>query len=141
MKTMARINAYLSFNGNCREAMIFYKTCLEGELTIQMIEGSPIEYQCPFGIRHYVLHASLVKGDLVLMASDMIEEDEYVKGNSIALSLNCASEKEIRRCFRRLAVGGMITHPLKTQSWGATFGVLTDRYGVKWILNYDTMIH
>jgi PhnB protein len=136
---MAQINAYLNFNGNCREAMTFYKSCLDGDLTIQTVEGSPIEYQCPLPIRHHVLHASLVKGDLVLMASDMTDDRDFVKGNSIALSLNCGSEKEIRRYFRRLSTGGTISHPLETQPWGATFGVLTDRYGIKWILNFDTM--
>ncbi len=58
---MAQINAYLNFNGNCREAMQFYKSCLGGELTVQTVEGSPIEFQCPVSMRHHVLHSSLLK--------------------------------------------------------------------------------
>ncbi|HKO79463.1 MAG TPA: VOC family protein [Chitinophagaceae bacterium] len=134
---MAQINAYLNFNGNCREAMTFYKNCLGGELTVQTVEGSPIEFQCPPSMKHQVLHASLLKGNLVLMASDMIEPEGYIKGNTIALSLNCSSEREIKTFFTRLSSGGQITHPLEKQFWGATFGVLTDKYGIKWMLNYD----
>jgi PhnB protein len=137
---MAQINAYLNFNGDCREAMIFYKNCLGGELTIQTVEGSPIEHQCPLSMKHHVLHASLLKGNLVLMASDMIEPEGFIKGNTIALSLNCSSEKEIKTFFSRLASGGKVTHPLEKQFWGATFGVLTDKYGIKWMLNYDKEI-
>lgn len=134
---MAQINAYLNFNGNCREAMTFYKKCLGGELTVQTVEGSPIEFQCPPYMKHQVLHASLLKGNLVLMASDMIEPEGFIKGNTISLSLNCNSEREIKTFFARLSAGGRITHPLEKQFWGATFGVLTDRYGIKWMLNYD----
>lgn len=134
---MAQINAYLNFNGNCREAMTFYKKCLGGELTVQTVEGSPIEFQCPPSMKHQVLHASLLKGNLVLMASDMIEPEGFIKGNTISLSLNCKSEREIKTFFARLSAGGRITHPLEKQFWGATFGVLTDKYGIKWMLNYD----
>ena len=134
---MAQINAYLNFNGNCREAMTFYKKCLGGELTVQTVEGSPIEFQCPPFMKHQVLHASLLKGNLVLMASDMIEPEGFIKGNTISLSLNCNSEREIKNFFARLSAGGRITHPLEKQFWGATFGVLTDKYGIKWMLNYD----
>jgi len=134
---MAQINAYLNFDGNCREAMTFYKKCLGGELTVQTIEGSPIEFQCPVSMKQQVLHASLLKDNLVLMASDMAEPEGFIKGNTIALSLNCNSEREIRTFFSRLSAGGRITHPLEKQFWGATFGVLTDKFGIKWILNYD----
>ena len=96
---MAQINAYLNFDGNCREAMTFYKKCLGGELTVQTIEGSPIEFQCPVSMKHQVLHASLLKGNLVLMASDMIEPEGFIKGNTIALSLNCNSEKRNKNIF------------------------------------------
>jgi PhnB protein len=137
---MAQINAYLNFDGNCREAMTFYKKCLGGELTVQTIEGSPIEFQCPVSMKHQVLHASLLKENLVLMASDMIEPEGFIKGNTIALSLNCNSEREIKTFFSRLSDGGKITHPLEKQFWGATFGVLTDKFGIKWMLNYDQTI-
>jgi len=134
---MAQINAYLNFNGNCREAMTFYKDCLGGELTVQTVEGSPVETQCPPSMKHQVLHASLLKDSLVLMASDMVGPDGFIKGNTISLSLNCRSEKEINAFFSKLSAGGQITHPLEKEFWGATFGVLTDKYGIRWMLNYD----
>ena len=134
---MTQINAYLNFNGNCREAMTFYKECLGGELTIQPVEGSPIEAQCPPAMKHQVLHASLLKDSLVLMASDMTGPDGFIKGNTISLSLNCSSQKEIETFFTKLSSDGHITHPLKKEFWGATFGVLTDKYGIRWMLNYD----
>ena len=134
---MSQINAYLNFNGNCREAMVFYQECLGGELTVQTIEGSPVEAQCPAAMKNHILHASLLKNGLVLMASDMIGPDGFIKGNTISLSLNCSSEREIKTFFSNLSSGGQITHPLEEQIWGATFGVLTDKYGIRWMLNYD----
>lgn len=134
---MTQINAYLNFNGNCREAMTFYKNCLGGELTVQTVEGSPIEAQCPAAMKQQVLHASLLKDNLVLMASDMTGPDGFIKGNTISLSLNCSSETEIKTFFSKLSSGGQITHPLQEQFRGATFGVLTDKYGIRWLLNYD----
>lgn len=138
---MAQISAYLNFNGNCQEAMLFYKECLGGELTVQTVEGSPIENECPPALKHLVLHASLLKDNLVLMASDMIGPDGFVPGNTISLSLNCSSQKEITGIFSKLSFGGQITHPLEKQFWGATFGVLTDKYGIRWLLNYDKKVH
>ena len=134
---MTQINAYLNFNGNCREAMTFYQQCLGGELTLQTIEGSPVEAQCPVAMKDQILHASLLKETLVLMASDMTGPDGFIKGNTIALSLNCSSENEIKTFFSNLSSGGQISHPLEEQFWGATFGVLTDKYGTRWMLNYD----
>ncbi len=134
---MTQINAYLNFNGNCREAMTFYKQCLGGKLTLQTIEGSPVEDQCPAAMKDQILHASLLKENLELMASDMTGPDGFIKGNTIALSLNCSSEKEIKPFFSSLSSGGQISHHLEEQFWGATFGVLTDKYGTRWMLNYD----
>lgn len=135
---MTQINAYLNFNGNCREAMNFYKECLGGELSLQTVEGSAIEAQCPPAMKHQVLHASLVKDNLVIMGSDMVGPDGFIKGNTISLSLNCNSEKEIQTFFPRLSAGGQIIHPLRVEFWGAVFGVLTDKFGVRWMLNYDS---
>jgi PhnB protein len=134
---MTQINAYLNFNGNCREAMNFYKECLGGELALQTVEGSPIEAQCPPAMKNQVLHASLMKDGILLMGSDMVGPDGFIKGNTIALSLNCSSEKEINSFFSTLSRNGQIIHPLKMEFWGAIFGVFTDKFGVRWMLNYD----
>ncbi len=134
---MTQINAYINFNGNCREAMNFYKECLGGELALQTVEGSPIEAQCPAAMKHQILHASLMNDGLILMGSDMQGPEGFIKGNTIALSLNCSSEEEINTFFSKLSQDGKITHALTEQFWGATFGVLTDKFGIRWMLNYD----
>ena len=134
---MTQMNAYLSFNGNCREAMSFYKECLGGELTFQTVEGSPLEAQCPSAMRHHILHSTLAKNGFVLMGSDMVGPEGFIKGNNIALSVNCSSEEEIHAFFSNLSAGGNIIDPLKTQFWGALFGVLTDKFGIRWMFNYD----
>lgn len=134
---MTFINAYLNFDGNCREAMNFYKDCLGGELALQTVEGSPIEAQCPTGIKHHILHASLMKDGLILMGSDMQGPEGFVKGNTIALSLNCSSEEEINEFYSNLSKDGKISHALTEQFQGAKFGVLTDKFGIRWMLNYD----
>jgi len=137
---MSQINPYLSFNGKCREAMTFYQQCLGGELTLQAIKDTPMEAQCPDGMKEQIMHSTLVKGDMLLMASDMIGPEGFVKGNDIALSVNCNSEDEIKTYFAKLSQDGKIIDPLKEQFWGATFGVLTDKYGVRWMFNYDKML-
>ena len=134
---MAQINAYINFEGNCREVMTFYKECLNAELNMQTVGGSPIEAQCPAGMKDQILHASLTKDELILMGSDMQEPGGFTKGNNIALSLNCNSDEEIKTFFSNLSEGGRISHNLMESFWGATFGVLTDKYGIRWMLNYD----
>lgn len=134
---MALINAYLNFNGDCRAAMEFYKTCLDAELELQPIEGSAMEHQCPSAMKNHILHATLQKGRLLLMGSDMNGPDGFSKGNNMALCLNCESETEIRKYYTKLSAGGQLIHPLRTEFWGAIFGVFTDRFGVRWMLNYD----
>lgn len=134
---MTQINAYIGFNGQCREAMNFYKECLGGELSLMTVEESPIAAQCPEAIKGHIVHAMLVNNGLVLMGSDMVSPDGYTKGNNVALSLNCSSEEEINNFYNRLSEGGRIIDPLKDQFWGALFGVTADKYGIVWMLNYD----
>jgi len=133
---MTTISTYISFNGQCREAMTFYKECIGGDLTMQTVEGSPAEAQCPPAIRHQILHSSLVKGGIMIMGSDMLRTRLEV-GNNVALCLHCGSEEEINTFFTNLAAGGQVVDPLKEQFWGAMFGELTDKYGIRWMFNYD----
>ena len=134
---MTQINAYITFNGNCREAMNFYKECLDAELTMQTVAGSPIEAQCPQEMKDSILHATLIKDNLLLMGSEMIGPGGWTKGNDMALSLNCSSEEEINNFFDKLSVGGQIIHELRVEFWGAIFGVFNDKFGIRWMLNYD----
>lgn len=134
---MTNIYAYLTFNGNCREAMTFYKKCLGGDLVLQTIGESPMAEKLPLKIKKNILHSSLTKNGFVLMASDMVGEAGLVKGNTISLMLNCTSEKEIKTAYEKLSAGGKATHPLKNTFWGALFGDLTDKFGNQWLLHFD----
>lgn len=134
---MTQINAYLNFNGNCREAMTFYKECLGGELSMQTVGEAPIADQMPPEARQNIMHAALTNGVLVLMASDMMGPGEPVHGNTMALLLNCSSEEEIKTFFSKLSAGGKVDHALKEEFWGSTYGDLTDKFGRRWMLNYD----
>ena len=135
---MTQINSYLTFNGNCREAMTFYKECLGGELVLQTIGESPMADKMPPQMKKSVLHSTLTKGNLILMGSDMVDEQGLVKGNTVSLMLNCSSEEEIKKCYKNLSKGGEATHPLENTFWGALFGDLTDKYGNHWLLHYQT---
>ncbi|MEO6612878.1 MAG: VOC family protein [Chitinophagaceae bacterium] len=134
---MTQINSYLTFNGNCKEAMSFYAGCLGGELVLQTIGESPLADKMPPQMKKSVLHSTLTRGDLVLMGSDMVSEKGLVKGNSVSLMLNCSSEKEIRSLYELLSKDGVAEHPLEISFWGALFGDLTDKYGNHWLLHFD----
>ncbi|HMU47172.1 MAG TPA: VOC family protein [Chitinophagaceae bacterium] len=132
-----RINSYLTFNGNCKEAMTFYKECLGGKLVLQTVGESPLSGQMPERMKERIVHSTLVKESLVLMGSDMVEEQGLIKGNAVSLMLNCSSEEETRKIYDKLAEGGKATHPLHDTFWGSLFGNLTDKYGNHWLLNFD----
>ena len=134
---VAYISTYLTFNGNCREAMTFYHAALGGEITFQTIGESPLSEQMPSEMKDYIVHSTLTKGSLTLMASDMVSEEGLLLGNTVSLMLNCTSEEEIRRMYQNLAQGGQATHPLEITFWGALFGGLTDAFGNRWLLNCD----
>jgi PhnB protein len=135
---MANINSYLTFSGNCREAMTFYKECLGGKLTLQTVGESPLSQQMPEQMRNHILHATLKNDDLILMASDMAGANGVQKGNSISMMLNCKSENEIHDRYQKLSGGGQQTHPIELTFWGALFGDLTDKFGNHWFLNFQS---
>ena len=134
---MSQINAYLTFNGNCRQAMNFYNEVLDGELSLQTIGDSPMADKMPAKMKDCILHSQLTKGDLVLMGSDMVGEQGLLKGNSVTLMLACNSEEEIKYCYEKLSAEGKATHPLENTFWGALFGGLTDKFGNHWLLNLE----
>jgi PhnB protein len=132
----AHLNAYLNFNGRCREAMTFYQQCLGGELSMQKIAESPFALQMPSEAGGNILHSSLTKDGIVLMmGSDMMGEN-LRHGNSVALCLKCSTDEEMNRFFTNLSAGGQVKMPLHQGFWGPTYGELTDKFGILW-----TFIH
>lgn len=134
---MIQINPYLTFNGNCREAMAFYQACLGGDLTFQTVAETPIADQCPSGMQQHIMHSQLVKDEAVLMATDMTQADGVKPGNDMAISVNFDSENEIRNCYSKLSADGTIIDPLKKAFGNSLFGVVQDKYGKVWMLNCE----
>lgn len=133
---MTQINSYLTFSGNCREAMTFYKECLGGEVNFQTIGDSPLAGKMPKQMKDCILHSTLTKGALILQGSDMVPQTGLIKGNTVSLSLDCSNEEEIRNFYAKLSADGNADHPIEDTFWGAMFGDLTDKFGNHWLLNY-----
>ncbi|WP_285056153.1 VOC family protein [Pedobacter ginsengisoli] len=134
---MAILTPYVTFRGNCREAMIFYKDSFGGELTFQTVGETPSDIRYPPGTEDQIMHATLIIGDIIIMASDMISRAGFTLGTNISLSLTCDSLEQIERIFFSLSMGGNIKDQLSRRPWGAFFGVITDRFGITWMLSYD----
>lgn len=131
-----QINPYLVFNGNCEEAFRFYANCLRAELAVlQRFGDTPGCEGLPAAQRDKIMHVRLQAGDQVLMASDNHPDHPYdgIKGCSIALSVDQADEAD--RIFNELSQGGTVVMPMQETFWAKRFGMLTDRFGVPWMIN------
>jgi len=127
----AALEPYIYFSGNCREAMEFYRDALGGELEFQSYGDSPggAEAENP----DWLMHASLSGGLAGLMGSDVASASD--RAAKVELSLSGTDEDALRKAFDALASGGTVKMALARQFWGATFGSLTDRFGVDWMVN------
>jgi len=135
---MSQINSYLTFGGNCREAMNFDKDCLGGHLDLQTIGESPLAGKMPQEMKDCILHAALTNDKIVLLGSDMVPESGLLRGNSISLMLDCKSETEIEDYYNKLSSGGKPTFPLEKTFFGAILGGLSDKYGNPWLLHFKS---
>jgi PhnB protein len=133
---MHQIITYLSFSGNCREAMQFYQHCLGGELNWQTVGDTPGARKLPLSIRHYILNATLVIDDWILMGTDMVPDEGLIRGNTVSILLECNTEEELHNYYTKLSAGGALTQEIERTYWGALFGGLTDRFGNHWLLKY-----
>jgi PhnB protein len=140
------LSVYFSFNGNCKEALEFYKSCLGGEIEFMQTYESNKEISADIPKEWYekILHASFRSGNIFFMASDVMpsgngpcSETIVYEGSPISLSLNFATEKEEIEIFNKFAEGGTITMPLQDTFWNAKFGMLTDKFGIKWMFNCE----
>ena len=132
---MAQLNPYLHFNGNCAEAMTFYKDCLGGELTLLTVGQSQMAGQMPPEAHKSIMHSVLKKDNLVVMASDMFE-GKPEQGNMLSLCLISDNIDELKTWFNKLSKGGKVGHDLKVEYFG-TFGDLTDKFGMDWLFQSD----
>ena len=131
----SKLNPYISFDGNAREAMEFYKSVFGGELKLSSFAemGGAPEGIDPSKIMHAVLTAD---NDITIMAADTATGmREFVAGTNISLSLSGDNEQELTDYYNKLADGGKIESPLKKESWGDTFGMCIDKFGTFWMIN------
>ncbi len=131
---MKQINAYLTFDGNCREAMTFYAESLGAEIELMPFGDMP---NCPPGASERIMHARLSKGMAVLMASDTMPGIRFVQGNNSSISVDCESGGEVDRFAAALGAGGEVTMAPADMFWGAYFAMVTDKFGMQWMFNFD----
>jgi PhnB protein len=134
---MAQISAYLTFNGNCREAMTFYKECFGGVLKFQTMDKLPLSEKMPEKMKNCILHSTLTKDSLILHGSDMVPQAGLVKGNSVSILVNCSTIQEARKIYQKLLAGGESGSDLQDTFWGALFGDVADKYGNHWLINHS----
>ena len=131
-----RLNPYLNFRDDAREAMTFYQSILGGELSVSTFaefqaSDDPAE-------QDKVMHSQLETPDgLVLMAADTPNATDYTPGSTISISLSGDSddEDELRGYWGKLSDGGSVVMPLENAPWGDTFGMCVDRFGTNWMVN------
>ena len=134
---MQWINGYLTFDGNCREAMEFYKKCLDAELEIMPVMDEHGKPKLGEDGKERIMHAKLSGGGGLLMASDAMGGMPVQAGNNFSLAIQNESAEEQDRFFAALGEGGKVTMPLQDTFWGARFGMLTDQFGIHWMFNLD----
>lgn len=132
-----RINPYMAFDGNCREAFNFYQKALGGEIVMMFTHGeSPMADSTPPEQRDKIMHARLVVGNTELMGSDAMPNG-YKNGNHISVSINVDTSEEAEKIFAALSDKATITMPLQETFWAKRFGMLTDQFGIAWMLNCE----
>lgn len=141
---MAKINPYLHFIGNAEEAFNFYKSVFGSEFAmLQRYKDIPNQEGCE-GLsdadKEKIMHVALPIGDnQVLMATDAVGKhaEDAVIGNNISLSVSAGSKEEADKIFNGLAAGGEITMPLSDTFWGDYFGMLQDKFGMRWMIGFN----
>lgn len=138
---MTTINSYLNFGGTTEEAFDFYRSVFGGEFSsLQRFKDTPGCENVPPSDGEKIMHIALPIGNgSVLMATDALESmgQTLTAGDNFSLSISADSEEDADRLFNALSEGGQVTMPLEKAFWGAYFGMLKDRFGIQWMINYD----
>jgi PhnB protein len=126
---------HIGFAGNCEEALNFYKECLSGAITSKQTYGeSPVPVKDDY--KSKIMHAEFEFSGIKFMAADFIPDNSPVIGNNIGLTIDFDNETEQTVVFNKLSSGGTVTMPLQDTFWNAKFGMITDKFGINWMLNY-----
>ncbi len=139
---MATTNVYLIFNGNCEEAFNFYRSVFGVDFGyLGRFSDMPESEQSKVSeaYKNQIMHVSMQIGNSVLMGSDCGEEfsPQFVQGNNFSVSINTESREETEKLFGGLAQGGAITMHLNSTFWGDYFGMLTDKFGINWMISFN----
>lgn len=142
---MATFNPYLHFTGNAEEAFRFYRSVFGGEFIRIMRYGEmpPCEdIMIPEDFKDKIMHISLPLGkNNILMGSDAMSEmngRKFSMGDNFHIAISAESREEAETFFNNLSEGGRIDMPLADSFWGSYFGMLVDRYGIQWTVEYET---
>jgi len=130
-----QLEPYLFFDGHCEAAMEYYKSIFGGELDVNRYGGSPIEAQMPPGYAEKIMHATLRADGFSVMAADRPGAIKTGAPQNISLSFATSDDKQGNAVFDKLAAGGSVRMALAPAFWGGTFGMLTDRFGVDWMVS------
>ena len=138
---MAILNPYLNFGGNTEEAFNFYKAAFGTEFSALIrFKDMPSNNKLSAADAEKLMHIALPVGNgNILMATDMLESQGQVMqpGNNFSLSLTPGSEEEANKFFDGLSSGGNVEVPFGKAPWGAYFGMFMDKFGIRWMINYD----
>lgn len=138
---MAKMNPYLNFDGNTLEVFNFYKSVFGGEFTGVHKMGDAPGMELSAAEKERVMHIGLpINADTILMGSDTMPSMGHVLnvGNNVHISLHPESREEADRLFAGLSAGGNVVMPLADTFWGAYFGMFIDKYGISWMINFET---
>jgi PhnB protein len=129
------LTPYLNFNGQCEEAFKFYERNLGGKIVAMVdFENAGQANHLPAGWGKKIMHAQMTVGSQVLMGSDA-PPDRYDQPQGFSMSVHVQQTAEAERVFNALAENGTVRLPIQETSWAARFGMLTDQFGVPWIVN------
>jgi PhnB protein len=133
---MKTVTSYLTLNGNCRQAMTFYQQCLGTEL--QLTPWPDAQGKPSTDPSAGIMHARMSRGGApILMASDTQPGDSLQVGNNFSVAIDCDSPGEAERVFTALGAGGKVRLPFGKMPWGASLGMLTDQFGIQWMVSCD----
>jgi PhnB protein len=133
---MKGFNPYLTFNGNCREALDFYKDCFNGAIDHLSTFGDAKMGETELE-KNRVMHAAFKAGSIFFMASDSMPGQPVADGSNVTLNIDFQETGDQQKVFDKLSRGGKVTMPLADTFWGARFGMLTDKFGIKWMTNCE----
>ena len=132
---MLGVNPYIAFKGNCRNAIEFYKTALGAEvLFTQTVGESPMSNMGPAS---NIMHCTIKVGGSTIMMCDDPRPDAAADGGNISLAIGLNDPARAKQLFDNLAKGGTVIMPLEKTYWAEAFGMVTDPFGVKWMINCD----